>query len=331
MKAPDFVIIDHNRPGWSVVGLVVVAVPVVPVALDEQARPVREVPIQLGPGDLFIALVDGMSGLHGPRKIHESFGMGVTGGKPHRISDLDGVLGPKTSQPIAAAPISGAGLIVGVRERLETPGLVVTGEEHRALRAGRTGGDAAQVETAIGVGSRLELRLRLISEIAGDDIDDASHRARAVEQALAALQQLDAFDHVGGYGVERRGGVVEAVGNPDPIHQVQHLAAPRALQGVDVVGEGTRLRGQAEPGNGVLQRLADVDEPAFAQGLAIERLDTHAIATQGLGQGLFEAPGDHQFADLGDGRRRCAGQPQSQRHADQPNSAIASCHPRPPE
>ncbi len=160
---------------------------------------------------------------------------------------------------------------------------------------------AGDVPRAVGVAAGAELAGEVIGERPGDDVDHARHRLGAVEQALAALQHLDPVDHVRRHGVQRRGGVVEPVGDPHPVDEVEDLAAARALERRVEIAERSAARRQIEPRDQGRQGLGDVVEASGRDLPRVHHLEPIAIAGQFDRQRLLQLAGDHHPFHLGRG------------------------------
>ncbi len=225
--APGVVVVDGDQaPGGGrvVVELGEVRPPPMIVALQEELHALAGREVQLAGEDVFVAAVEGVG--HG-------LGLGVAertevvlfgDGEPELVAQVDLVLPAHAEQAVFAVVLGGAGLEVLERERQESLGLVRRGVDHQPARAHRGASVAIGVIAGIGVATDGHRSVRVAGEVAGDDVHRAGDALGAVEQGLRPFDNLDALDHAGRQGVQRRGpAAVEPVVQPDPVLEEQQV------------------------------------------------------------------------------------------------------------
>jgi len=198
---------------------------------------------------------------------------------------------PLARSPVRAAPdgpeqalAAGRGLVVAAPERRRVVEPPVQAEpEVRVRAAGHAGGGVDDVVQPVG-GHRLRLEVAL--RVAGDQVDHAADRVRAVQRGARAAHDLDALDVL--HAVAREiDGAAHATGHAVAVDE--HEGVLRVHPPQPELGPAERAR-ELEPG-ALLEELSRVPGPALLDLLAANRLGGDGRAPGGR---LDTAPGhDH--------------------------------------
>ncbi len=293
---------DVEAPGDRriVVELGVVRPPPVVVALDEELQVLAGRDVDLAGEDVLVAVVEGLGDRLGLGVVEPPLVVLLGDRHAHLVGDIQGVFAAEADHAVGAVALGGAGLEVFHREGQETFRRVHRSVDDQPARAHLVAHIAVQMVAGIGVAAGGERAVQVVGEVPGDDVDGAGHALGAVEQRLGSFDHLDALDHAGRQGVQwRRAAAIEAVVQPHPVLEPQHVLGARALQRDADIVERPVLGRDIEARHRGLQRLDDVNGLGVLDRGGVDDVDTDALLGQLDRKFLLEPAGDHHVLDLG--------------------------------
>ena len=220
-----------------------------------------------------------------------SFGSLQLRDEAHVVGQIETILEADIHDVVALLAI-GRARLDGAPERFVAVGFVLRSEEHEIAGARRPAHHCRDVIGIVGVGPGRDVTAELVGEVARHQVEHAAGGAGSVVQRFAALEDLDALDHVAGQGVRIRARV-EAVVEPDAVHKPENIARAvarqaRALHRNVVVGKRP-CRREVEAGYFHLEHLLRVDVELLLDVVAAEAHQVRAVCGEPLRQRGLEA------------------------------------------